>query len=327
MIYIIDFGSQTTHLIARRLKELGSLTSIVSPQDALQAIEKEKPQGIVLSGGPSSVYEEGAPTIDPAIFSCGVPMLAICYGLQLTAHLLGGKVVPGRKEFGPAKLRIKNHESRIMNQEEAIASLSAALSALSEVEGSTSSTSGMLSPDMLMGIDLDVHNATMSGTLAVLGKTLLSDLTVTGEIVTGLLRIDGLSSEIHTLVGPLKLQENGLNGIELFAGLMTIDPTGDITTEGILAAKEVKAEKLTIVETAQASGSAVLASSVGTVTIPAGETSIDVQTTALTADSLIFVTPQRAVAAGAKRLNSNTFTITLEQAPVSNLKVQWWIIN
>lgn len=106
MIYVIDFGSQTTHLIARRLKELGSLAIIVSPQDALQEISKEKPQGIILSGGPSSVYEEGAPTIDPAIFTQGIPMLGICYGLQLTAHLLGGKVVPGRKEFGPATLKI-----------------------------------------------------------------------------------------------------------------------------------------------------------------------------------------------------------------------------
>lgn len=113
MILVVDFGSQTTHLIARRVKELGSGVEIVTPQKALAAIKKIKPQGIVLSGGPSSVYEKQAPTIDKAIFEQHIPILGICYGLQLTAHLLGGKVVPGTKEYGPAMLQMANSKWQI----------------------------------------------------------------------------------------------------------------------------------------------------------------------------------------------------------------------
>ena len=108
MIFVIDFGSQTAHLISRRLKELGSAAKLISPETAYETVLKDKPNGIILSGGPSSVYEKGAPTIDPKIFSLGIPILGICYGLQLTAHLLGGKVIAGRKEYGPATLILKS---------------------------------------------------------------------------------------------------------------------------------------------------------------------------------------------------------------------------
>ena len=112
MILIIDFGSQTTHLIARRIKELGVPVSIIEPHKFRPGIFPE-PEGIILSGGPASVYEDGAPTIDPAIFSLGIPLLGICYGLQLIAHLNGGEVVQGRKEYGPVKvdLSIRGKES------------------------------------------------------------------------------------------------------------------------------------------------------------------------------------------------------------------------
>lgn len=113
MIYIIDFGSQTAHLIARRIKELGSATTIIPPEEALEKIAAKKPDGIVLSGGPASVYEEGAPTIDPQIYELDIPLLGICYGLQLTAHLLGGKVISGKKEYGPAELKIQNAKCKI----------------------------------------------------------------------------------------------------------------------------------------------------------------------------------------------------------------------
>lgn len=107
MVIVIDFGSQTAHLITRRLKALGCPAKLITPEDALSEIENEKPQGIILSGGPASVYEKGAPTIDKKIFSLGIPMLTICYGMQLTAYLLGGKVVSGRKEYGPATIQLK----------------------------------------------------------------------------------------------------------------------------------------------------------------------------------------------------------------------------
>lgn len=112
-IIVVDFGSQTAHLIARRVKELGAKTEIVHPEEALTQIKKLKPKGIILSGGPSSVYEKGAPTIDKKIYTLGVPILTICYGYMLTSKLLGGKVVSGKKEYGPADLTIKNSEGII----------------------------------------------------------------------------------------------------------------------------------------------------------------------------------------------------------------------
>ena len=113
MIIIVDFGSQTTHLIARRLKEIGIQTSITDPDDALKKIKKRKTQGIILSGGPASVYEKAAPTINKDIFNLRIPILGICYGMQLTAHLLGGKVVSGKKEYGPTILQMANGKWQI----------------------------------------------------------------------------------------------------------------------------------------------------------------------------------------------------------------------
>ncbi|MBI3385863.1 glutamine-hydrolyzing GMP synthase [Candidatus Gottesmanbacteria bacterium] len=107
MILLVDFGSQTAHLIGRRLRELGAEVSVVSPDKAFEKAKEFRPRGIVFSGGPASVYDQSAPTIDPKIFELGVPILAICYGMQLTAYLLGGKVKLGKvKEFGPATLTI-----------------------------------------------------------------------------------------------------------------------------------------------------------------------------------------------------------------------------
>jgi GMP synthase (glutamine-hydrolysing) len=106
MIIIVDFGSQTTHLIARRLRDLGCEMKIVHPEEILRQVQNGKLDGIILSGGPASVYEKNAQTVNVKIFNLGIPILGICYGLQLTAHLLGGKVVSGKKEYGPTQLKI-----------------------------------------------------------------------------------------------------------------------------------------------------------------------------------------------------------------------------
>jgi len=109
MVLIVDFGSQTTHLISRRISELGVKNKIVIPENAISEITKNRPNGIILSGGPASVYEKDSPTVNPQIFNFKLPILGICYGQQLTAYLLGGKVKGGtKKEYGPAKLYIKN---------------------------------------------------------------------------------------------------------------------------------------------------------------------------------------------------------------------------
>lgn len=115
VIYIVDFGSQTTHLIGRKIKELGIKVKIIESENILSEIRKNKPRGIILSGGPASVYEKGAPTIDKKIFKLNIPILSICYGWQLTAKLLGGKVVSGFKEYGPSYLKIK-WENKIINE-------------------------------------------------------------------------------------------------------------------------------------------------------------------------------------------------------------------
>jgi GMP synthase (glutamine-hydrolysing) len=110
MILIIDFGSQTTHLISRRINELGVKTEIVEPESSLIKIKQQKPDGIILSGGPASVYDKNSPGIDRELFNFKTPVLGICYGQQLAAHVLEGKVKPGKiREYGPAHIKIKNH--------------------------------------------------------------------------------------------------------------------------------------------------------------------------------------------------------------------------
>lgn len=113
MLWVIDFGGQTAHLIERRLRELGQETLFLPPEDVFAKLKTQKPHGIILSGGPFSVYEKDAPTIDPKIFSLNIPILDICYGLQLRAHLLGGEVKPGTKEYGPSQITITSKKSEI----------------------------------------------------------------------------------------------------------------------------------------------------------------------------------------------------------------------
>lgn len=109
MIFVVDFGSQTTHLIARRIQDLGIDTEIVEPENLVSVVKEKKPKGIILSGGPSSVYEKNAPTISPLVFNLGIPILGICYGQQLSSRLLGGKVVKDKiREDGPATLVVNN---------------------------------------------------------------------------------------------------------------------------------------------------------------------------------------------------------------------------
>ncbi|MBU1276588.1 MAG: glutamine-hydrolyzing GMP synthase [Proteobacteria bacterium] len=106
-ILVLDFGSQTTQLIARRVREARVYCEIHPCTMPLDEIKAYGAKGIILSGGPASCYEPGAPSVDPAIFELGVPVLGICYGMQILTHLLGGVVAQGSKrEYGPAKLQI-----------------------------------------------------------------------------------------------------------------------------------------------------------------------------------------------------------------------------
>jgi GMP synthase (glutamine-hydrolysing) len=104
-ILVVDFGAQYTQLIARRVREQSCFAEIVPPGVAPARVREAR--GVILSGGPASVYAKGAPTIDPDVFRQGVPVLGICYGMQLMAHLLGGKVSKAeRREYGPAQIDV-----------------------------------------------------------------------------------------------------------------------------------------------------------------------------------------------------------------------------
>ena len=92
LVLIFDFGSQLAQLIARRVREQNVFCQIVRHDLPAARVKELNPKGIILSGGPASVYEPGAPHCDPAIFDLGVPVLAICYGMQLACYFMGGKV-------------------------------------------------------------------------------------------------------------------------------------------------------------------------------------------------------------------------------------------
>ena len=107
-VVILDFGSQYTQLIARRIRELNVFSVVLPCTVPVSEIRNYKPIGIILSGGPSSVYDADAPVADPEMLNLGVPALGICYGLHFIVHHLGGKVVPGaRREYGHADVNIE----------------------------------------------------------------------------------------------------------------------------------------------------------------------------------------------------------------------------
>jgi GMP synthase (glutamine-hydrolysing) len=106
-IVVLDFGAQYSQLIARRVREQNVFSVVLPCSSSIDQIRKHSPVGIILSGGPASVYDKDAPTADPQIFTLGVPVLGICYGLQFMAHALGGKVLAAKhREYGHAQVEV-----------------------------------------------------------------------------------------------------------------------------------------------------------------------------------------------------------------------------
>ena len=224
-------------------------------------------------------------------------------------------------------------------------------------------------------------SARLSGSLTVSGRTTLADLGVTGNISAGLLSINGMDcsssavahlpgeptdgshlegenacgASINTLAGSLYLQNQGLGGIDILAGKIRIDTSGNLVSEATITAKEVTAEKVTtnklvitepvatqsavlsasdsallntqysILNTA--SPSAILARSAGSVIIKAGQTTVEVKTSAITDNSLVFVTPDKPLATSGKVKDNTTITISIPTPTPEDVKVNWWIIN
>jgi GMP synthase (glutamine-hydrolysing) len=104
-IVILDFGSQYTQLIARRIREQNVFSVVLPCSASVAEIQSHHPIGLILSGGPCSVYDADAPPADPEMLTLGLPILGICYGLQFLTHHLGGKVRPAdKREYGPAQV-------------------------------------------------------------------------------------------------------------------------------------------------------------------------------------------------------------------------------
>jgi len=111
MILIIDFGSQYNQLIARRVRECHVYCQIVPPDIDIEKLKSLNPEGLILSGGPSSIYEKKSPKVDKRIFNLGIPILGICYGMQFMVDALGGEVKRAqRREYGFAEFTIKNEK-------------------------------------------------------------------------------------------------------------------------------------------------------------------------------------------------------------------------
>ena len=109
-VLVLDFGSQYAQLIARRVREQHVYCEIVRHDITADQVRKHKPAGLILSGGPNSVYERGAPKCDPALFDLGIPVLGICYGMQLACETLGGKVTSApAREYGRARVHVTSH--------------------------------------------------------------------------------------------------------------------------------------------------------------------------------------------------------------------------
>lgn len=111
MILVIDFGGQYNQLIARRVRDLNVYCEVVPYTKALEEIKAKSPEGIIFTGGPNSVYAEGAPKLEKEVFELGIPILGLCYGMQLMAHSLGGEVKESsQREFGKTEFKLEDNE-------------------------------------------------------------------------------------------------------------------------------------------------------------------------------------------------------------------------
>jgi hypothetical protein len=236
--------------------------------------------------------------------------------------------------------RIIDLENKFAQSEETIASISAQLAQLKEeIALMNVGMSPQASPSSQMSdVSLfETENATVSGTLTVMGKTTVSDLGITGTITIGLLTINGLSSssgeecvsplpdepcpggsaDISTLAGPLRLQALAMGNLEIMGGKVTVDTKGNLKVDGTITAKKVEAEEFKVKG----------AKTAGQVEIPADQTSVIIEVPTLTEASLIFVTPEEPITVSAKKISPSSAEIRLKEASHNPVRVNWWVIN
>ncbi|WP_172798900.1 glutamine-hydrolyzing GMP synthase [Paenibacillus sp. FJAT-26967] len=116
MIVVLDFGGQYNQLIARRIRDLGVYSELLPYNTPAEKIRELNPKGIVFSGGPTSVYGEGSPIVDPAVYDLGIPIMGICYGMQMIAHQLNGKVErAAKREYGKSEVQFQSHSRLAKN--------------------------------------------------------------------------------------------------------------------------------------------------------------------------------------------------------------------
>jgi len=186
--------------------------------------------------------------------------------------------------------------------------------------------------------NVNIQSATVSGDLMVLGRTTVSDISVTGNISTGVLTIKGLdengTASINTLSGDLKLQNEGLGGVDILSGKVTIDMNGNVNVQNSITAKEINTRKLNIITdtSAESTQSAVLSASAGTATIAKDTDNIIINTTAVTDNSLINVTFNGDYSPAVRywtenKIAGDSFTIKLNAAVAKDVKLNWWIVN
>ncbi|MEK7559377.1 MAG: MerR family DNA-binding transcriptional regulator [Patescibacteria group bacterium] len=230
--------------------------------------------------------------------------------------------------------RTSTAESQIESLQNSVANLASQSAFLTEMLASMSGEQASGSGSFASLTDLDIENATISGDLNVLGRTTVTDLGVTGNISSGLLSIHGLDTDVNpsagsgqvaaatiNSIGDLYLQNNGLGGINILSGKVKIDTQGNIRTEGEITARKIKIDTTT--DTAS--------KSLGTGTIAAGDTEIEILTTAVTNKSKIFLTPTSSTGGEQLIVSSKQtgvgFTVSIVSPVSSNIKFDWFIID
>ena len=209
-------------------------------------------------------------------------------------------------------------QTNISSLSDKVASMEATLDLLETISGFSASSGAELNLDKL-----NANEITVSDKLTVLGRTLLNDVGITGKINMGLLTITGLDDDgyaaINTTAGPLKLQSDGFNGVDILNGKVTIDAIGNIKTTAAITAKKYN------VDTTEA-----LSASLGEATLEAGQTLIDIETSAVTSTSAIFVTPKTKTElplSVTQQVPGTSFRVELSTPDTKDIKFNWWIVN